>query len=313
MYVSIALGVAYGLALRVLLAINVEWFAGIVSISFFVLVPIVIGFMVIYFDDPERSRRFSYAIFVPWIAIGCFLLTTMVLLLEGSICVILALPGFLALSSAGGLVAAWMIRMRPPTASFLCVVIVMPALVSPIEATLPPGASFETVINRIEIEAPPEAVWAQITHVEAIQEDELVLGLTRLLGVPRPLEAHMEQTATGWVRHTRWEQGITFREIITSSRENERVMWEFDFPPGAVPDGVLDDHIRIGGRHFELTEGGYTLARLPNGGTALELSTSYRVTARPAVYSRYWARLVMGDFHKMILDLIRDRSERDAG
>ena len=123
----------------------------------------------------------------------------------------------------------------------------------------------------------------------------------------------MERTESGWVRNTRWERGISFREIITDRRKGEYLLWQFDFPPSAVPDGVLDDHVRIGGRHFELLDGGYTLDSGPDGTTYLEIRTSYRVTARPAIYSRYWARLIMSDFHRVILDLVRDRSERVAG
>jgi hypothetical protein len=317
-YLSISLGVAYGVALRILMGFDPDWLSGanvqflegVVSVSFFVIVPIVIGFITIYFGNPERGSSLMYAFFVPWVAIGSFLLATMVLLLEGSVCVVLALPGFLLLSSLGGLAAAWITRLRLTRTGTLCSVLALPLLISPIERTIPVEPFTETVVNRLEISAPPNVVWAEITDVGLISKDELAFGLTRLLGVPQPLEAHMERTEHGWVRNTRWEQGISFREIITDSREGESLLWRFDFPPSAVPEGVLDEHVQIGGRHFELLDGGYTLAPGPDGTTYLEIRTSYRVTARPAIYSRYWARLIMSDFHRVILDLIRDRSER---
>ena len=211
-YLSIALGVAYGVALRVLMGFDLDWLnganvqflQGVVSVSFFVIVPAVIGFITIYSGEPERGTSLKYAFFVPWIAIGCFLLTTMVLLLEGSVCVVLALPGFLLLSSLGGLAAVWTMRLRLPKAGTLCSVLALPLLVSPIEATIPVEPFTETVVNRLEISAPPDVVWAEITDVGLISNDELSFGLTRLLGVPQPLEAHMERTESGWGRNSRW-------------------------------------------------------------------------------------------------------------
>lgn len=315
LYLSTTLGVVYGVALRLLMDVSVPLrdgpalIQGLVSISFFGLVPMVIGFITIALGSGDATNSLKRAIFAPWLAIAFFLLTSVILLLEGSICVVLALPGFLLLSSVGGLIAWWIIRQRLPQTGALSTVLILPVLVSPIEGSIPPESRVNTVESRIEITAPTSEVWAQITDVGLISKDELSFGLTRLMGMPQPLEARMEATESGWVRNTRWEQGIEFRELITDSREGEYLDWNFDFPPSAIPDGVLDEHVRIGGQYFELLQGGYRLEPDQDGSTVLTLRTTYRVTARPALYSRYWAKLVMSDFHRMILNLIRDRSE----
>jgi len=309
-YWSIALGVAYGVVFRLLMASQNLLNSGLVSISFFVIVPIVIGFIVVILGEPARSRRLKYALFAPWIAVLFFLLTTAVLMLEGAVCIALALPGFLVLSSLGGLVACGIVRRDYPKTGRLCCVIALPLLISPIEARLPVDASVDTVVTEVTIAAPPSVVWNHITNVGLIDRRELSFGLTRLLGIPQPLEAHMEITPSGWVRNTRWERGVAFREIITERREGEMLHWTFDFPPSAVPEGILDEHVQIGGRYFELLDGGYSLEPDGKGATRLTIRTTYRVTARPALYSRYWAMLIMSDFHRVILDLIRDRSER---
>ena len=112
-YVSILLGVAYGVTLRLLMSARNLFDNGLVSISFFVVVPIAIGFIVVFTGDPVRSRRLKYAFFAPWIAILCFLLTTVILILEGSVCVAVVLPGFLVLSSLGGLHAGSLAGISP--------------------------------------------------------------------------------------------------------------------------------------------------------------------------------------------------------
>ena len=312
-WLSILLGVAYGVTLRLLMAVPNLEFSGLVSISFFVIVPIATGFIVVITGDPARSRRLKYAFFAPWIAVLCFLLTTAILMLEGAVCIGLALPGFLVLSSLGGLAACWLVRRDLPKAGALYCVIALPLLLSPVESMLPVDASVDTVVTRVTIVAPPDVVWKHITDVGHIDRNELSFGLTRLLGMPQPLEAHMEITPSGWVRNTRWERGVSFREIITEHREGAALHWTFDFPPSAVPEGILDEHVQIGGRYFALLDGGYSLEPDGKGATRLTIRTTYQVSARPALYSRYWARLIMSDFHRVILNLIRDRSERSAG
>lgn len=317
-YLAISLGVAYGISLRVLLgadaqiARDVFAFDGLVSFSFFVLVPLAIGFTTTFLADSRLARSTKWATFGPWIAIFFFLATSVLLLLEGSICVAIALPAFLVLSSLGGLLALWIARLRARRPGTLCVVLVIPLVSSPIERMIPVPSHVDAVESAIRIEAPADAVWAQIIDVGLIDENELAMGLTRLMGMPRPLEAHMHVSDSGLVRNTRWAGGVQFRELITDSSEHEYLSWVFDFPPSAIPEGVLDEHVLIGGEYFELLAGGYRLDPHPDGSTLLTLRTSYRVSARPSLYSRLWAHVVLADFHRIILRLMRDRSEMEA-
>src|SRR5262245_42932657 len=311
-YVSAALGIAYGIVFRVLLGSHSFLDSDLVSISFFVVVPAVIGFITVFLGRAEGKSSWLHAIFAPWIAIFGFLVAAVLLLLEGSVCVVMALPGFLIMASVGGVLARLARKASLPAAGTVGCLMVLPIVLGPIESRLPPDPTLDTVVTDVEIAAPPSVVWSHITDVERIHEGELSWGLTRLLGVPQPLEAHMQMSPSGWVRNTRWERGVAFREVITNSRQGDFLQWSFDFPPSAVPEGVLDEHVRIGGRYFALIDGGYTLEPTPSGGTRLSLRTTYRVTARPQLYARSWAWLVMSDFHRVILGLIRDRSEARA-
>jgi hypothetical protein len=309
LWVSASLGIVYGVALRLLMAVDSVLSSGLVSISFFVVVPVAIGYITVFLRARGNSG-WVFTLFAPWIAVLGFVATAWLLLLEGMVCVMMALPGFLILSSLGGIFARLVGRSRVPTTATLGCIAILPLVLAPMEKSLPPHPEVGMATTDVIIHASPRVVWSQITNVAPIRKGELSWGLTRLLGVPQPLEAHMELTSSGWVRHTRWDRGVAFREIITTSRETEFLRWSFDFPPSAVPEGVLDDHVRIGGRYFGVIEGGYALEPAANGGTRLTLRTTYRVAARPSLYARGWAYLLMCDFHRVILGLIRDRSER---
>ena len=66
-WLSILLGVAYGVTLRLLMAVPNLEFSGLVSISFFVIVPIATGFIVVFFGigvlafTMDRSSSISWS------------------------------------------------------------------------------------------------------------------------------------------------------------------------------------------------------------------------------------------------------------
>jgi hypothetical protein len=307
--IPVILGISYGVGLRVLLAADIDIFAGLVSFSFFVFVPFAIGFIVVYIDSEVGRRGRGQHFFAPWLAIVAFLLTTMVLMLEGSICALIVSPGFLILAGVGGLAAGWFRKRQSIRSSTLSVVLLLPIVLSPLEAHLPASAEIKTRVDSVVIDADAATIWRNISFVDRIDESELTYGVTRLLGVPRPLEAHMGGSNGEQVRYTKWEKGISFQERIVEWSENSSMQWEFEFPPGSIPKGTLDDHVAIGGEYFDLVGGGYTLTPQESGKVQLTLTTSYRVSARPKLYSLVWADVVMGDFHRMILSLVADRSE----
>ncbi len=180
----------------------------------------------------------------------------MILLLEGSICALIVSPGFLVLAGIGGLTAGWLRTKEEIRSSTLSVVLLLPVVLSPIEAQLPVSPEIETRVDSVVIDADAKTIWRNITNVEQIDKSELIFGITRMLGVPRPLEARMDGSSDARVRYTKWEKGVSFQERIVDWNENESMYWEFEFPPGSVPPGALDDHVAIGGAFFDLVGGG---------------------------------------------------------
>jgi hypothetical protein len=309
---AVLLGVAYGIAMRLAMDGRLGAFE-LMSFSFLVLVPMAIGAIVVYFDAATTNRPTARAVFLPWIAIAAFLLTTLMLLLEGSICVVMVLPGFLLLSSGGGLIGKWLKGSRRSGGPALSAIALLPFLGSPLESGFAPAWEVHTIARSVTIDAAPEVVWSNITSVPWIAREEMSWGINDLLGLPRPLEARMGEESGRAVRLTRWERGISFREDVIASSPGRKIEWKFDFPPGSIPSGSLDEHVEMGGSHFKLDEGGYRLESLPTGGTELTLWTTYRISMRPLFYSRWWAYLVLGDFHSKLLGLMKSRSEALVG
>ena len=90
---AISLATIYGLTLRVLFGI-LDPLMGIMSLSFLVLVPAIIGFLTIALLPKERTRTVTSAFFLPWLTSLAILLITILTNMEGTICWLMIFSGF---------------------------------------------------------------------------------------------------------------------------------------------------------------------------------------------------------------------------
>lgn len=312
-YIGVILGVLYGLSLRLLWEVEaLRDVGGLVTISFMFFVPFVIGFIRIHFEckvcpDLPVGRMIT----ISWQPIFTFLLVTVVTLLEGSICVAMALPAFMFFSSLGGITAGYINRyLASKRNTTLMSVLILPILIAPIEVNFLDLTKTYTVENSIIIYASPSMVWKQLGEVELIQPDEFDVTLTSLIGVPRPVKASMSKDGVGAIRTSEWEKGVLFREVIRSWEPNNKMTYSFDIDPEAIPDHALDKHVKLGGEYFSPLDGGYYLSEDHAGNTVLTLKTRLIDNTNFGVYSRIWGELIFRDFHNSLLKLMKSRTEK---
>ncbi len=202
-YIGILLGTLYGITLRLLWEIEaLKNIGGLVTISFMFVVPFVIGFIRIHYECKiTKSLSIGKMIVIAWQPIFVFLLVSVVTLLEGSICVAMALPGFMFFSSLGGMCAGVLNRFKTKRQNgTLLSIAVLPLLIAPLEINFLELSKQYVVENSITIHAPVEVVWRQLANVKTIEEGELAYSLTSLIGVPKPIEASMSAKGIGSVR-----------------------------------------------------------------------------------------------------------------
>jgi hypothetical protein len=314
-HIGILLGVFYGLFTRVLWSINsFNNFWQLVTLSFMFAMPSVIGFIRVYFElKIHPNLTYKKMSVIAWQPIFIFLPVTFVTLLEGSICIIMALPGFLLFSSIGGLLAGWFhYRFKKSTPGTLLSVSILPFLLSPLELSLGRSPVIYEVSNSIEIQASASEVWNQITTVNSIHEDELPLSITHLIGVPKPIKADMNASGVGAIRVSHWEKNVIFKEVITQWVPNQSMQYSFDIDPNKIPDQALDQHVKLGGEFFSPMYGGYDIKKTKHG-VVLSLKTTLRDNTNFGLYSRYWGELIFQDFHNTLLELIKNRAEENKG
>lgn len=216
------------------------------------------------------------------------LLGSVVLFIEGIICVIMALPLFWFMSIA-----------------------VLPLIMLPIESSVIFPAQERWVTTSVTIDATPEAVWQSFIDVQDIQEEELGFSIANLMDFPRPLRADMQGAEVGALRVSTWEKGVVFGERITQWEPHQTVSWDFEIDPEAIPPKALDQHVKLGGRFWTVLKGQYHLEPLPTGQTSLVLRTLYwNNTSWLLPYGNMWSDFLLDDFHASILHLVKHRSEQ---
>ena len=306
-------GAAYGLGMRFLFGLwpfgNATAGAGPMLVSFLFLVPLVIGVWSISRLPAER-RTLGNAFIVPWGPTVLFVTGTAVLAIEGSICIALAIPIFLIMASAGGVLGLLVLRFKPPVGATNAV-LALPLILGAAEqgASVPDahGHSSESV----HIAAPPERIWHLINDATGIEPSEMADGWAWRIGVPYPVSAVTVQEGDQRVRKLRWQNDVHFDEPILDWTEGRYVRWSYRFASDSIPPGALDEHVQIGGRYFDLVDTSYRLD--PDGdGTRLTIDVNYRVSTRFNWYAAGLGQFLVDDAARTILHFYKRRCETDA-
>lgn len=238
-------------------------------------------------------------------------------LAEGLVCILMALPLWLAAGLGGGL-ATWLIHRRQRSLSEesgmarLKVVglLALPFALLYAEETSPPEWQTRTVTRSIEIAAGAQEVWPLLVAIPAVGPGEGIATFTHdVAGIPRPSEARLVAREGHLVRAGRWGADIRFEERITALEPGRRIAWDFAFPDNSV-QRYTDHHISPDGPLLKIAQGGYTLTPLADGRVRVTLSTTYRMRSRLGWYLELWGEQMLGDVHDNVLAIIRQRAER---
>jgi len=311
-----ALGALYGLAMRLVFGSPVldhpanHLATGPMLGTFVVLVPVLIGVFTVH-AVRRRPPGLLFALFGPWVPTICFAIGTGVALIEGSICIVMALPIFCLVSSLGGLLCWIVLKFVDVPRGSVNALMLLPLLLAWPESRLPLEDSMGRSAAAVHIAAPPEAVWGLVNRATAIEPSEMSTGLAYRIGLPYPVEAVTQATATGRVRKLRWTGGVAFDEPITAWEENRYIAWRYAFDARSFPPGTLDEHVLIGGNYFDLVDTAYRLVP-EDGGTRLEIVVDYRVSTHFNWYAAAAGRLLVDDAARTILHFYKQRAETAA-
>jgi hypothetical protein len=230
---------------------------------------------------------------------------------EGGVCIVMAAPFFITGAVAAAVITGRLCRKRGGP-FYATAFPLLPLLLLQVEQQAPPSISAQIVTNSVVIDASPASVWANIVEVRDIRPEELGWTFTQdVARVPKPVDARLDFRGVGGVRDVRWGGGIRFGEEIIGWEEGRHLAWRFRFAPVSIPPEV-ERHVRVDSDYLSVDEGSYRLELLPGGRTRLTLTTRYRLATGMNFYAAWWGRIMIGDFHRNVLKVIRGRTERSS-
>jgi hypothetical protein len=304
---GLAAGGTYGLGARFLA--DREWFHGYaaeMTLAFLFVVPIVVGFLTV---RPQSSPSWLARIVTPWLAIMVGVIAAVLTGMEGTICVFMATPILLLMSTLGGIVGG-IRRMR--RGDVTTVAICLPLVLTPMEQLVPTPQAPREVRTEIDVAAPASLVWREIASVRPIAASERRPALFTAIGFPAPIAATLDRPGVGGVRRATFTGGLVFVETVTTWSENDTLAFSIDPNTDAIPPTTLDRHVTIGGPYFDVLDGTYRIEDLGGGRTRLHLASRTRVSTHFNVYAGAWSDAVMGSIQRNILHVIRGRAEAAA-
>jgi hypothetical protein len=314
---AVCFATIYGVSLRIMFGF-LNSFMGIMSVSFLILAPLVIGFLTVILMPKKKSENLSSAFFLPWLTSLVILAITMIFNIEGSICWIMIYPLFAILAGIGGIIA-FLLRNRyskdsnrndweQPNTLNISFILFIPAFVGLIEGdrTLTPK---DFIISKsVVIPASTKSVWFELTNINEINSKENRFSFSKLMGFPRHLRTTLDTVAVGGKRKAIYQNGLYFNETISKIENEKLLVLDIKTDPNNIPPTVMDEHIVIGGKHIDILQDIYTIERLSANSCRLTLSTRFYINTPFNWYAGIWAKYLMSDILRGEMNLIKQRA-----
>jgi uncharacterized membrane protein YhaH (DUF805 family) len=234
------------------------------------------------------------------------------LLIEGIICLAMALPFAIPLALFGALIGYYIARPSQPkgpqftTAGLL--LLMVPGM-GYLEKVASPQPEDFSIRSEVVVNASPEVVWHNVVSFAELAPPTEALFKT---GVAYPIRAEIAGSGPGAVRRCVFSTGA-FVEPITvwkaptrlafSVQEQPPVMRELSWKRDFIPAHITDRYLRS-------TRGEFLLEPLPGNRTRLVGTTWYQLRFWPTSYWSLWSNGIIHRIHMRVLNHVKALSER---
>src|SRR5690606_19033484 len=182
------------------------------------------------------AKSWAYRIFAPWMPVFIFLFITLMLHIEGWACWIMLLPVFLVATSIGGVIGGYLKSRKAKNEKLqVSILLLLPFFVSPIEHFIGSVQQEYEAVTFIDIAAPVEKIWPNVTAVREIPENLDTGNLNRILGFPRPVKAELNHNGVGAYRKAIFTNGLVFHETVTHYDHNKKMNFTIKAYPHEIP------------------------------------------------------------------------------
>jgi hypothetical protein len=304
-------GALFGIALRLVYMGDANSRYAPMMGAFIYLAPFAVGAVTVYLAERQVRRSWGYYLAAGFGSTALFVIGTLLIMVEGWICVIVILPLFAGIGMLGGLAMGIVCRLTKWPKQTVYSVALLPLLMGAIEPTANLPTRLRTIERTVTIDAPREVIWDQIMNVRDIRPEEVEHGIAFRIGTPPPLSALSNERAGQRMRRISMSKHVYFDQIELERREHQYIRWSQRFYPDSFPPGSFDEHVVMGGEYFDIDSISYTLTAQGER-TQMKMSLHYRVSTRFNWYADPVARIVLGNAEEVLLGMYRQRSEARA-
>lgn len=276
--------------------------------SLFVGIPFFLGFASVLIYGHHQKLRYRDSLAVMFSSILFFNAILFFLAFEGILCITMGFPIVLLIAWIGASIGYAIHQSKQEVSlNILSAPMVFVILMGAIEANdnhTPPLVALET---EIEVIASKQQVWNQLVAFSRIPEPTEYLFKT---GIAYPIDAKIEGTGVGAIRHCNFTTGSFVEPITTWDEPNLLAFSVLDQPPPMV-EWSLYENLNIGHLHgyFSSEKGQFLLEELPNGKTRLVGTTWYRHNIWPTMYWSLWSNYILHQIHYRVLHHIKAEAE----
>lgn len=281
------------------------------SATFLFLLPFVVGALTVYFSDMESVKKTAYRIFAPWVPIVAFFLITLVFAIEGWPCLLMILPIFLIAASIGGLIGGYFKLRQKDNNLYVSILVILPLLISPVENYIGAQTTPYRAYTCIDIKAPADKIWKNVTRVRTIDAAQDKGWLTQLLNFPRPVKAELNYEGVGASREAIFTNGLVFHETVTEYIDQKKMSFTIKALPHEIPLTTMDEHLVVGGKYFDVLNGTYELEKINADTYRLHLYSNFKLNTTFNFYASWWANNIMKDIQNNILQIEKQRAENE--
>jgi hypothetical protein len=231
--------------------------------------------------------------------------------MEAAICVAMGLPIFFACSSDGGALICWLQQRKARgDRNLLGIILILPVLLSPIEARWQPPTTTREIHASAVVDAPASVIWDHFVAVPTIQPDEERFAWFRVAGLPHPVAAILVNPGANGVRFASYDNGMRVIEPVQVWELHERYRFGVKLDPTTGQHTPLWSD--VAGEHLQVLWVEYRLEPLSPTQTRLSLTSRYAPETPVNAYSALWVDFLLSDFQQYILDIVTARATRRA-
>jgi uncharacterized membrane protein YhaH (DUF805 family) len=278
--------------------------------SLFVALPFCLGLFAVLLHSYHGPRDYGTCMGVALLPVALVGLALLVVAIEGLICILMAAPLALGLAWLGGSLGYYIQGnywgAKQGAAMLSVVLLAMPGVFGVEHAVALKTPSF-VVRTSIDVKAPPEQVWQEVVAFAEIPPPTEMLFRA---GIAYPIRAEISGRGVGAMRRCVFSTGPFLEPIKVW---DEPRLLQFGVSASPAPLNELTPYGHIEPRHlhgyFDSEQGQFLLTALPDGGTRLEGTTSYRNAMWPAAYWHIWSDYIIHSIHKRVLNHIKQAAE----